>query len=157
MKKSVIICFIILVVLLTYFCFPRYSSEETEKFEQYKEDFLLITEYIINELSYIENTSVLIVWDHETQKFSSLYCDGAIYVPENIMHAFDHIKEAFSGDFSFVEITPERISFGGLGSEMYVLSLGKTVPDYFYHKGDGMNEDVYSLGDNWYYLHWNRL
>lgn len=152
MKKPIIICATILVVLLTYFCFPRYSAKEKEKFEGYKEDFVLITEYIIAELSHIESDSVLIIWDRETQKFLSLYYDKNIYVPENIMQAFDHINDAFYSDFSFIDITPERISFGGLGSEMYVFSLDKKAPDYFYHKGDDMSEDVYSLGDNWYYL-----
>ena len=68
------------------------------------------------------------------------------------LQAFDHINDAFYSDFSFIDITPERISFGGLGSGMYVFSLDKKAPDYFYHKGDDMSEDVYSLGDNWYYL-----
>lgn len=155
MKKIVIICATILAIILTlsYFCLPSYSSEEKEKFEQYKEDFVLITEYIRNELAHIENTTVSIVWEDNTHKFLSLYNDGDIYVPENIMQAFDRINEAFYSDFSFIEITSERISFGGLGSGMYVLSLNKKTPDYFYHKGDDMNENVYSLGDNWFYMH----
>lgn len=152
MKKIIIFIVAILVVLaLAYFCLPR-NTEEKEKFEQYKEDFVLITEHIRNELNYCENTSISIIWDDKTHRFLSLYDDGEIYVPENIMNAFDHIHEAFYSDFSFVDITPERISFGGLGGGMYVLSLDKKVPDYFYHKNDGMKKSVYSLGDNWYYL-----
>ena len=152
MKKIIIFIVAILVVLaLAYFCLPR-NTEEKEKFEQYKEDFVLITEHIRNELNYCENTSISIIWDDKTHRFLSLYDDGEIYVPENIMNAFDHIHEAFYSDFSFIDITPERISFGGLGGGMYVLSLGKKAPDYFYHKNDGMKLSKYSLGDNWYYL-----
>ncbi len=153
MKKAIIFYATLLALVLICFCFPRYDKEEKAKFEQYKDDFILITQYISDELCYDVNTTVSIVWEDKTRRFLSLYNDGDIYVPENIMQAFDHINEAFYSDFSFVEISPERISFGGLGSGMYVLSLNKKAPDYFYHKGDGMNEKVYSLGDNWYYLH----
>lgn len=153
MKKTMIFYAAIIVVLLAYFFFPRYSSEEKERFEQYKEDFVLITEYISDELSYIENTAISVIWDEKTHEFLSLYCEKDIYVPENIMMAFDRIKEAFYSDFSFVDIAPERISFGGLGSEMYVLSLDKKTPDYFYDSSDGVEMTVYSVGDNWYYLH----
>ena len=124
-EKTIIFIATILVIVLalTFFCFPK-NTEEKEKFEQYKEDFVLITEYIRNELSYCENTFVSVIWDDETHDFLSLYHEGDIYVPENIMQAFDHIDEAFYSDFSFIDITPERISFGGLGGGMYVLSLG---------------------------------
>ena len=37
-----------------------------------------------------------------------------------------------SGNFSFIEIDPEKISFGGLGAGMYVLSLNKKALDYLY-------------------------
>ena len=103
-------------------------------------------------MNYNENATVSIVWNDETHCFLSLYHNGDIYVPESIMRAFDHIHEAFYGDFSFIDITPKRISFGGFGGEMYVLSLDKKAPDYFYHENDGMEISVHSLGDGWYCL-----
>ncbi len=82
-----------------------------------------------------------------------LYENGNIYPEQEIQNAFNNILNAFQHyEFSFVEITPERVSYGGLGYRMYVYSRNGKVPDYFYHKGDRMDEDCYYLGDNWYLL-----
>lgn len=152
MKKTIISCAVILALVLTYFCLPKNNTKEKESFEQYREDFVLITEYITSELNCNENATISIVWDEETHCFLLLYHNGDIYVPEDIMLAFDRTNEIFHTDFSFIEVTSERISFGGLGGEMYVLSLNKKAPDYFYHENDGMKMSVYYLGDGWYCL-----
>ena len=49
MKKyrTITIISIIILAILIYIQIPKYDREEIEKFELYKNDFELITEYII--------------------------------------------------------------------------------------------------------------
>lgn len=156
MKKIIFIltpiAIIITVFVLLNF-FPRHDEEETELFKIYQNDFELITEYIIDNHDTQTKDSLGVYWENGTVY---LYDDHAVLLDRDLRNAFDNILNAFKNyEFSFVDITPERISYGGLGYRMYVYSRNGKVPDYFYHKGDGMNEDCFYLGDNWYLLTYN--
>ena len=146
-----IIMIIMLFVSLFNQC-PKHDEEEIELFQKYKEDFILINEYILETFPNIDSIYVCV----EGREITSIFIDEEIFLPPEIKAAFNSIHEAFLNyEFSFVEITEDRISYGGLGYRMYVFSRNGKVPNYFYSPDDNMHEKVYALGDDWYLLRVN--
>lgn len=135
---------------------PRYDSEEIAVFEKHREEFELVAEYVLENFDTEDKKIILVDW--LTNEKMRLYDDGDIYPDKEINDAFFGILDAFNlpgsnaSDLSHIVITPDRISFGGEGTRMYVLSRNGRIPNYYYHKGDGVDEKVYPLGDNWYLL-----
>ena len=159
MKKIIMILTpITIIISITFFVLFsfvfRHDGEETEFFKKYQSDFELITEYIIDNYDTQTKDSLGVYWENGTVY---LYDDHAVLLDRDLRNAFDNILNAFKNyEFSFVDITPERISYGGLGCRMYVYSRNGKAPDYFYYEGDAVNEDCFYLGDNWYLLMYYR-
>ncbi len=131
---------------------PKHDEEEIELFQKYQEGFILINEYILKTFPEEDFVYVCV----EGREITSIFIDEKIYLPPEIKAAFNSIHEAFLNyEFSFVEITEDRISYGGLGYRMYVFSRNGKVPDYFYSPDDNMREEVFALGDDWYLLRVN--
>lgn len=148
MKKGTVIAVAIIIALSSIIIFnslPKYSREEIAFFKQYKADFVLIKDYLHEKFDQ-NDTDLAISFDF-----------GVSTYPHNvkleIKSAFARIKPAFKGyEFSFADVTTERISFGGLGYRMYVFSKDGKAPKYFYYPGDGMHFECFTLGDDWYLL-----
>ena len=150
----IIIILAIMAFIVIYNQLPKHDEEEIELFQMHKEDFILINEYILETFPNIDSIYVCV----EGREITSIFIDEEIYLPPEIKAAFNSIHEAFLNyEFSFVEITEDRISYGGLGYRMYVFSRNGKVPNYFYFPGDNMHEEVYALGDDWYLLMVNFL
>ena len=107
LKIPVIIIIIILAVMafiIIYNRFPKHDKEEIELFQKYKEDFVLINEYIIKEFSHLNDESILVCI--ENMEITQLFNNGEdIYLPPEIKAAFNSIHEAFLNyEFSFVRL-----------------------------------------------------
>ena len=155
--KIPVIILAVIALVIVYNKLPKYDKEEIELFQKYKEDFILINDYILENYSHLDDESIHVCV--ENMEITQLFNDGEdIFLPPEIKAAFNSIHEAFLNyEFSFVEITEDRISYGGLGYRMYVFSRNGKVPDYFYSPDDNMHEEVYALGDDWYLLMVNFL
>ena len=75
-----------------------------------------------------------------------------ICITEDIIESLSNVKQAFNYDFSIISITETRISYGGEGYEMFVYSLDEEKPKYFWSDDRNKPFNIYSLGDDWYYL-----
>lgn len=167
LKKSlkitliVIISFVLAITVaikLFYFwySYPKYDEKETAKFEEYKAEFEAINDYIIENFDCDEMNSILVCRDGEGEVYGdiiSLYDNGDIELSDELQTYFNKIDDAFDGyDFSFVDVSKDRISYCGLGYRMYVYSRNGKAPDYYYYRGDGMHHETFKLTDNWYLL-----
>ena len=156
----VVITIVVLIAIsikLFYFwySYPKYDEEEYAKFESYKVEFEVVNDYIIKRIDYSEEIVGVRRNGLRPQlgDIVSLYNDGDIELSEEIKEAFNKIDDAFEGyDFSYLEVTKDRISYGGLGYRMYVFSRNGKAPDYYYYPGDGMHHETFRLTDNWYLL-----
>ena len=134
---------------------PKHNEKEIQNFLQFKDDAEAVNSYIIENFGYKANTNDNSIFvSQKNGIIIELYDEGQIEIPENLLDDFNSIKRGMNQsdtDF-FIDITEERISYGGLGRCIYVYSRGSKAPTYFYHDGDGMHPEVYELGDNWYLL-----
>ena len=80
------------------------------------------------------------------------YLHEYICITEDIIESLSNVKQAFNYDFSIISITETRISYGGEGYEMFVYSLDGEKPKYFWSDDRNKPFNIYSLGDDWYYL-----
>lgn len=74
-----------------------------------------------------------------------------VELDEKQLDSLNNMANAFSTDFSFIEITENRIAYGGDGNEMFVYSINGETPKYFYFKGDNINFSSEYLGNNWFF------
>ena len=162
MRKKVIspVLIILLILLLLSMAISAFLSrvskhdkEEIQLFENHKAEFELVNNYIIENFVNKPGTEENIQIVRQSIEITGFYNDGDVRIDNSVRKALNSLDNCFKGyDFSFIEITDERISYGGLGYRMYVYSENGKVPTYFYHDGDGMHPEVYELGDNWYLL-----
>ena len=130
--------------------FPKNDEEETSIFKEYKSDFEMVNSYIL------ENFDVLSDEDRKNVIITprgnvSIYNHPAL--DKEMKHALYRTSIPFNGyDYSFIEVTKERVSYGGEGYRMYVYSRNGKAPSYYYYEGDGMHPEVCILGDGWYLL-----
>ena len=150
-----------LLVQLYYFSmrYPGRSDEMDAWFEEYKYDFNLINNYIIENFGHMadeDDNSLMLV--EENGYVTALFDKGEnILLTDELVTAFRNVDEAFKPwGYDSITITKERISYEGLGKKMFVYSRNGKIPDYFYSEDDGI--DNYSrciLPDNWYLLEHN--
>ena len=141
-----------LFIIIAHFL-PKGNSDELRLFQGVQGDFELISKYLTD--TYGTDTKINIGVSFDTG-IPVLFGDGDMTLTPTLQDAFSNIATAFKGyDFSFIEITPERISYGGLGCRMYVLARNGEAPDYFYHPGDGVSKACIPLCDGWYLLEHN--
>ena len=134
---------------------PRHNEKEIQNFLQFKEDAEAVNSYIIENFGHkaITNDNLIFV-SQEDGRVVGLYDSKDIEIPGHMLDAFNNIKDGMNQsdtDF-FIEVTKEKISYGGLSNYMYVYSQNSKAPNYYYHDGDGIHPNVYELGDNWYLL-----
>ncbi len=134
---------------------PKHNEKEIQNFSQFKDDAEAVNRYIIENFGHtaITNDNLIFV-SQENGKVVGLYDSKDVEIPRHMLDAFNNIKDRMNQsdtDF-FIDITEDRISYGGASNHMYVYSRNGKTPSYFYNEGDGMHPDVYELGDNWYLL-----
>lgn len=131
------------------------SHNKIERFRQYKDDFELITKELLNmTLTNHKIESYGIVYDEEENIIGFYEISNPL--SDEMLAALNNITTLFTQDFSFINVDEDRVSFGGLGIEMYVFSANDKKPTYFYYEGDGINFSCEKVDDHWYYLH-NRV
>ena len=156
-KKSwlIIIVSIIVVVCIvgaTSSLFPKCDKEEIETFETYKEDFEKINKHIIENYGNSTNKTNIHI-DKQIYQIVGLRDGEKIALDKETKRSLNSIVPAFKGyDFSFINVSTERVSYCGEGYRMYVYSRNGKAPTFYYYEGDGMHPAVYDLGNNWYLL-----
>ncbi len=134
---------------------PKHDKQENDKFQIHKADFEKVNRYIIETYG-DSSASNTIHLDKQIRQIVGLSDDEKIVANKEIKTSLNSMVPAFDGyDFSFIKVSPERVSYGGLSYSMYVYSRNGKAPTYYYHKGDGMHPEVYELCDNWYLLRIN--
>ncbi len=149
MKKIIFILIITLLSLSLLFCSCSVSSNNSN-LEICTDDFEAINDLLLS----IETNKDKLIFSVIAQngKNTEIY-NFPIELNENQLNSLNQIANAFSTDFSFIEITENRITYGGEGSDMFVYSINGKTPKYFYFKGDNINFSVKELENNWYYCH----
>ena len=152
-KKMCGTVFIILIVLFLHGCAGvKFDSEKYETFQNYKSDFEVINEAVLALVPEGESDSIMVV-KNEQYEVISLFTNGEdIKLTDSQLVAINRIDELYKTDFSFIDVTPDRISYGGLGNQMYVYSFNGDAPSYFYSETNGDKFKTYSLQDGWFYL-----
>lgn len=147
MKKIIFVLISIILSLLLCSCS---TISNDNNFEICTEDFEAINDVLLS----IETEKDRLLFsvvdedgkDTEINKFP-------VELDENQSYSLNKISDAFTTDFSFIEITETRIAYGGEGSDMLVYSIDGKRPKYFYFKGDKIDFSVKKLGNNWYFCH----
>lgn len=149
MKKVVFILISTLLSLSLLLCSCS-SASNNSNLQVCTDDFEAINDILLS----IETKKDKLVFSVKTQKEKNTEIhDFPIELDENQLNSLNQIANAFSTDFSFIEITENRISYGGEGSDMFVYSKDGKKPKYFYFKGDKVDFSVENLGNNWYFCH----
>lgn len=144
-KLSVILITIIMAVLL---CSCTVVSDNGV-FDEYKSDFETIN-HLMLDIELIEDKVGYLVTDDGNSV--NIY-DFPYELNESQLHSLNQISKAFKMDFSYIEITENRISYKGEGNQMYVYSKEGKKPNYFHYEGDNIRFSAKSFGDNWYYCY----
>lgn len=162
-KSFVIVIFVLSILIVGYFiCRSISQKEERTRFFLFKDAFELVNDYILG-ISVNHNDSSFNIIRDDAGNISSLvaFYDDQItedvkLIPENtIIDALNNIDESFIGSFDYIDVTEERIDYGGLGNYLYVYSRNGKRPKYFYSpnpKKDRTFFKTYCLIDDWYLL-----
>ena len=162
MKKSEKVVFVIVIIVwalyfstnLTRFVFGLF---EESWFEQYREDFDLINEYVINNFECPPNEKheiVLFVFDQDMQVVS-LYCNSDDYpLSDELKTAFSRMVASVEGrNLDTIRISSTRIDYFGLGNRAFVYSRDGKRPKYLYSEDEHLlSFGIDNLGKGWYYL-----
>lgn len=159
-----IYCTISVLCITLFLCScTRMQTEEKNLFISCQEDFELINQFILETSNGRDGISFSLVTQdtNGNSEIVSLF----MHHPENSKESknillSDEMKNAFNTiwdtlfrmDFSFIDVTEDRISYGGLGSRMYVYSRNGERPTYFYSPSDDVVYHTYHLENRWYLL-----
>lgn len=136
-------------------------SQKSKEFYEFKESFEILNNYFISsyEANGINIEKIRYSFSKEPNgRVEKIYCGNTHnYVPlkEEVVNAFLKVHNAFVYDFSYISVSTNRISYGGIGNEMYVYSRDKKTPKYFLKEDEKTSFSCESLGDDWYYLYLN--
>lgn len=128
-----------------------------DEFEQYREDFDLINEYVIDNFECSQNEKheiVLFIFD-EGGEIVSLYCKDEYYpLSDQLKNAFSRMISLAEGkNLDTIRISSERIDYFGLGNRAFVYSRNGKKPKYLYSEDEHLlGFGVDNKGDGWYYL-----
>lgn len=162
-KSFVIVIFVLSILIVGYFiCRSISQKAERTRFFLFKDAFELVNDYILGISVNHDDSSFNIIRDDAGNILSLVaFYDDQItedvkLIPENtIIDALNNIDESFIGSFDYIDVTKERIDYGGLGNYLYVYSRNGKRPKYFYSpnpKKDRTFFKTYYLIDDWYLL-----
>lgn len=157
---TTVIAVILLVVLIVVYIVIPYPVKDTmtiEEFEPYREDFVLINDYIL------ENADLLleggkgnvVVVEENGQCVGFNYDREDDNVPEDVLQALNNINEYFGeNDFCLIGISDSQIRYWGEGKLAIVYQRDGKAPRYFEHKDDNVwDYSIYVLEQDWYQLY----
>lgn len=151
-RKNFFRLHIVFVVFL--FCLSACAKKDYERirtFENYKSSFDEINQLVIGFLDNGKEGVCGVVKNHEYE-VTHLYFYEEIALNDSQLVAINNIDRLFATDFSMIYVSFDRISYGGLGNEMYVYTFDGEYPNYFYYE-DGQDKfTTYLLSDNWFLL-----
>ena len=140
----------------------KMHNEEVEKFKSCEEYYKMINDFVLNLCDEHTKLSLNIVTEKRDGaveivsliKFDEESIDGTdIYMSDELKVAFNNINnKLFCADFSYIDITEDRISYGGLSSKMYVYARNGEKPTYFRFLNEEIPFKTYYLDNNWYLL-----
>lgn len=146
--------FLLLVVLLSFTSCSDSFEKEISRFQNTQSSFTLINE-ILTEKSTGGDTSYLLIKNDAGMITRLSNYPDKVELNEEQLHALNQIASIFEEDFSFIEITSSRISYGGLGRDMYVYARDGKKPTYFYSQDGsvrGVRFSTHYIRDGWYLL-----
>lgn len=149
MKK--ILCFILLVTAAAsaYLFLPSFSYEYKDRFEQHRNDFCVVSDFIISNID--EYGTVVPSEDEKTGRISHFY-GQEIVIPEDVINSLEQIDGFLKTGICVIYFEENRLSYHGYDGESYIYSLDNHMPDYALKQGDCLFFPLYSLGKNWYYV-----
>lgn len=154
-------CFVLYIVGELIYGFIAERQEERELFSLYKNEFVLLNDFILDNIygdeasfyvsfEYVEDHEVTKVklYDSTSEKFAE------IQLPADVEDALITVaQKLIRMDFSFIRVTKSRISYGGQGHRMYVFSRNGRKPSYYYSNDkDDVHYVTYSLKNKWFLL-----
>lgn len=154
------ICACVLFHAINLICLISNLLEESW-FEQYRENFDLINEYVIDNFECPANEEqeiVLFVFDEDRQ-IASLYCNDEYYpLSDELKNAFSKMISLAEGkNLDTIRISDTRIDYFGLGNRAFVYSRDGKRPKYLYSEDEHLlGFGVEKLGEGWYFLHFHQ-
>jgi len=125
-----------------------------EWFEECREDFNLINEFVLENFTPLSNDDFTIFLIEQKGEITALESDKKrLDLSKELKAAFRRIRPLYKGrDFSMICVSSSRIDFSGLGNRAFVFSRDGKKPKYFYSKDDGINFNIANLGGGWFFL-----
>ena len=160
LRVKTIICCIVILLAITILPFatnvffdyiPKFNRQEIANFDPFREDFNIITEYLIEILA--DNYDEYITVGNERDDFTYLEHSslGRIDLPSEISEAFFRVSNIFHHPEMKIWYTEEKVAIGGY-FESYVYSRKMGIPSHFSFPKFSFSEDVYILKDKWYFF-----
>ena len=159
-RVKTIICCIVILIAITILPFativfidyiPKFNRQEIAKFEPFREDFNMITDYLIETLG--DNYDEYIIVGNESDDLTYLEHStlGRIDLPTEIADAFSRISSIFHYPEMKIWYTEKKVAIGGY-FESYVYSRKMGIPSHFSFPEFSFSEDIYILKGKWYFI-----
>ena len=151
MRKLLFVSFTLFCFVVLAGCGPR---SRLDVFTESQKDFERIVEILLAECEgKCDRKFFSLEYDAEGRIINICGVTSVLSVDD--LDSINAISDAFTFDFSFIEVYDERVSFGGEGNEMYVYTLKNKPPKWFYAPDDGVDFSKEKLTENWYFLYNN--
>ena len=136
---------------------PIKDEAVIDEFEPYREDFVLINDYILeNSDLLLEGVMDNVVVVEENGQCTGLYSDHEYFdVPDDVIEALNSVNAYFGkDDFSIIGVSDSQIRYWGDGNLAIVYQRDGEAPRYYEHKNDGIWDfSIYILEQDWYCLY----
>ena len=152
MKRKLFCCVLVFMVFMNCFSGCTKNTEKIDIFNEHESSFTEINNLMIEFLNDGQDGLYSIEKDDEYFIVSLYYNGKDITLNDSQLKAINDIKGLYTSDFSMIDVSTDRISYGGLGHEMYVYTFDGSKPDYYYSDDEKDAFETYQLSDNWYLL-----
>lgn len=149
MKKILCLVLSLATVWSVYLFLPSFKYEYKERFENYRNDFSVVTDFII---SNIDEYGTLVPTEDEKTGGMARFYNRETIIPEDVTESLERIDGVFKTELCMISFDENRISYHGTDGESYILSLDGHMPNYALKQGDCLFFPPYSLGESWYYV-----
>ena len=156
---TVVAVILLAVLIVVYIVIPHPVKDEmtVEEFEPYREDFVLVNDYILENTDLLlegeEGNVVIVEEDGHCVELHSDHEDAD--VPDDVLQALNNINEYFGeDDFHLIGVSDSQIRYWGEGKIAVVYQRDGEAPRYYEHKDDGIwDYSIYILEQDWYQLY----
>ena len=156
MKTPLIIPIIFVImycIVYVHTQLPRYSREKIDTFDEIREEFYLLNDYIMSEYDGADPDDINIVLDKEFFYLWYFYDNlEDKNLPDEIQVVVKHILDWFSYDNIYIEVSEGWIAYSVAGYDKYLFSKnGNYVKKDFQNETKG-HFSWFVLKDGWYWL-----